>query len=69
MLDGLFRPGSVAVIGASNNPYSIGHIVIKNLAQYGFKGPIYPDQSQGALASAASSASSRCSTCRTRSTS
>jgi acyl-CoA synthetase (NDP forming) len=42
MLDGLFRPGSVAVIGASNNPYSIGHIVIKNLARYGFKGPIYP---------------------------
>jgi len=42
MLDGLFRPQSVAVIGASNNPYSIGHIVIKNLANYGFKGPIYP---------------------------
>jgi acetyltransferase len=42
MLDGLFRPGAVAVIGASNNPYSIGHIVIKNLAKYGFKGPIYP---------------------------
>jgi acyl-CoA synthetase (NDP forming) len=42
MLDGLFRPGSVAVIGASNNPYSIGHIVIRNLATYGFKGPIYP---------------------------
>ncbi len=42
MLDGLFRPGSVGVIGASNNPYSIGHIVIKNLANYGFKGPIYP---------------------------
>jgi acetyltransferase len=42
MLDGLFRPGSVGVIGASNNPYSIGHIVLKNLAMYGFKGPIYP---------------------------
>jgi len=42
MLDGLFRPRSVAVIGASNNPFSIGHIVIKNLATYGFKGPIYP---------------------------
>jgi acetyltransferase len=42
MLDGLFKPGSVAVIGASNNPFSIGHIVIKNLARYGFKGPIYP---------------------------
>lgn len=42
MLDGLFRPRSVAVIGASNNPFSIGNIVIRNLAQYGFKGPIYP---------------------------
>jgi acetyltransferase len=42
MLDGLFRPGSVAVIGASNNPFSIGNIVIRNLAAYGFKGPIYP---------------------------
>ena len=42
MLDGLFRPGSVAVVGASNNPFSIGNIVIRNLAAYGFKGPIYP---------------------------
>jgi acyl-CoA synthetase (NDP forming) len=42
MLDGLFKPRSVAIIGASNNPFSIGHIVIKNLAQYGFKGPIFP---------------------------
>jgi acetate---CoA ligase (ADP-forming) len=42
MLDGLFRPRSVAVIGASNNPFSIGNIVIRNLAEYGFKGPIYP---------------------------
>jgi acyl-CoA synthetase (NDP forming) len=42
MLDGLFKPGSVAVVGASNNPFSIGNIVIRNLATYGFKGPIYP---------------------------
>ena len=42
MLDGLFRPRSVAVIGASNNPFSIGNIVVRNLAAYGFKGPIYP---------------------------
>ena len=42
MLDGLFRPKSIAVIGASNNPFSIGNIVIKNLVEYGFKGPIYP---------------------------
>ncbi len=42
MLDGLFRPGSVAVIGASNNPFSIGNIVIRNLVTHGFRGPIYP---------------------------
>ncbi|UCC44960.1 MAG: CoA-binding protein, partial [Candidatus Zixiibacteriota bacterium] len=42
MLDGLFRPRSVAVIGASNNPLSIGHIVIQNLVDHNFKGPIYP---------------------------
>ena len=47
MLDGLFKPRAVAVIGASNNPFSIGHIVIKNLAEYGFKGPIFPINPKG----------------------
>jgi acyl-CoA synthetase (NDP forming) len=47
MLDGLFRPRAVAVIGASNNPFSIGNIVIKNLAMYGFKGPIFPINPKG----------------------
>jgi len=42
MLDGLFRPRSIAVIGASNNPFSIGNIVIRNLASHMFKGPIFP---------------------------
>jgi acyl-CoA synthetase (NDP forming) len=42
MLDGLFKPRSVAIIGASNNPLSIGHIVIQNLVDHDFKGPIYP---------------------------
>ena len=42
MLDALFKPKSVAIIGASNNPLSIGHIVIKNLLDHNFKGPIYP---------------------------
>ena len=41
-LDGLFRPRSIAVIGASENPFSIGNIVIRNLSDYGFKGPIFP---------------------------
>ncbi|MBU1627547.1 acetate--CoA ligase family protein [bacterium] len=42
MLDALFKPRSVAIIGASNNPLSIGHIVIQNLIDHGFKGPIFP---------------------------
>ncbi|MFH1313677.1 MAG: acetate--CoA ligase family protein [Candidatus Eisenbacteria bacterium] len=42
MLDALFRPRSVAIIGASNNPLSIGHIVMQNLLDHDFKGPIYP---------------------------
>ncbi|MBU1074096.1 acetate--CoA ligase family protein, partial [bacterium] len=49
MLDGLFRPRAVAVIGASANPYSIGHIVVRNLVQYGFKGPVFPVNPKGGV--------------------
>lgn len=42
MLDSLFRPRGVAVIGASNNTFSIGNRVVKNLVAHGFKGGIYP---------------------------
>ena len=42
MLDSLFRPRGVAVIGASNNIFSIGNRVVKNLITHGFKGGIYP---------------------------
>jgi acetyltransferase len=42
MLDALFRPKSVAVIGASTKDLSIGNRVIKNLVDFEFKGPIYP---------------------------
>jgi len=42
MLDGLFYPRGIAIIGASANPFSIGHIVLKNLYEYGYKGPIFP---------------------------
>lgn len=47
MLDGLFRPRAIAVVGASNNPFSIGYIVIRNLAAHGFKGPIFPINPKG----------------------
>jgi acyl-CoA synthetase (NDP forming) len=42
MLDSLFRPKAVAVIGASTKELSIGNRVIKNLLDFGFKGKIYP---------------------------
>jgi len=42
MLDTLFRPKSVAVIGASTKELSIGNRVIRNLVDFGFKGPIFP---------------------------
>jgi acetate---CoA ligase (ADP-forming) len=42
MLSSLFRPRGVAVMGASNNKFSIGNRVVKNLIDYGFKGGIYP---------------------------
>lgn len=42
MLDSLFRPKSVAIIGASTKDLSIGNRVLKNLVEFGYKGPIYP---------------------------
>ena len=42
MLESLFRPKSVAVIGASTKEFSIGNRVIRNLVEFGFKGPIFP---------------------------
>ncbi|MEJ2736848.1 MAG: CoA-binding protein, partial [Anaerolineae bacterium] len=52
MLDSLFRPRSVAVIGASTKELHIGNRIVKNLLEFGFKGPVYPvnpkaDQIQG----------------------
>ncbi len=42
MSDTLFRPKSVAVIGASAKELHIGNRVIRNLLDFGFKGDIYP---------------------------
>lgn len=42
MLDTLFRPKSVAVIGASTKTLHIGNRIIKNLLDFGFQGAIYP---------------------------
>jgi acetate---CoA ligase (ADP-forming) len=42
MLDSLFNPAGVAVIGASGKELHIGNRVIKNLLDFGYKGGIYP---------------------------
>lgn len=41
-LDKLFRPKSVAVIGASNRPRAVGALVMRNLLEGEFSGPIMP---------------------------
>ena len=42
MLEKLFYPKSIAVIGASREQGKVGHSILKNLLQYGFPGKIYP---------------------------
>jgi acyl-CoA synthetase (NDP forming) len=42
MLEPLFNPRAVAVIGASTKQLHIGNRIVKNLLDFGFKGAIYP---------------------------
>ncbi len=42
VLDGLLRPKSIAVIGASTDPTKIGYTVVNNIIKSGYEGPIYP---------------------------
>lgn len=41
-LDKLFNPKSIVVLGASRDEKKIGHIVLKNIVNSGFRGKIYP---------------------------
>ncbi|MFH1154052.1 MAG: bifunctional acetate--CoA ligase family protein/GNAT family N-acetyltransferase [Pseudomonadota bacterium] len=41
-LNELFNPKSIAVIGASETPESVGASIMKNLVSGGFKGMVYP---------------------------
>lgn len=41
-LEALFQPRSVAVIGASDRPGSVGAVVLRNVLQGGFAGPVWP---------------------------
>jgi acetate---CoA ligase (ADP-forming) len=41
-LEALFKPKSIAVIGASSAPGKLGHDILANLKNGGFAGPLYP---------------------------
>ena len=41
-LDALFRPRSVAVVGASRRSLTIGRQIIGNLLSSDFTGPVFP---------------------------
>ena len=41
-LEALFKPQSIAVIGASSAPGKLGHDILANLKNGGFAGPLYP---------------------------
>ncbi len=42
MLEMFSEPQAVAVISASRAPGKLGHSVLRNVIQHGFKGAIYP---------------------------
>ena len=46
-LNKMFKPESVAVIGASNQPGKVGYIIVDNLINDGFEGKIYPVNPKG----------------------
>jgi acetyl coenzyme A synthetase (ADP forming)-like protein len=41
-LDALFRPTSIAVVGASRRADTIGHQIVDNLLRHGYTGVVYP---------------------------
>ncbi len=41
-LKAIFKPESVAVIGASRTPGKVGHTLLRNLMECGFRGDVYP---------------------------
>ncbi len=47
-LDALFAPSSVAVIGVSERPDNVGHVVFRNLRAGGFAGPLWIVDRRGA---------------------
>ncbi|MBL7774975.1 MAG: CoA-binding protein, partial [Saprospiraceae bacterium] len=42
LLDKFFYPKTVALVGATERPEKIGHAVLRNLLDGGYKGAVYP---------------------------
>lgn len=38
----LFEPRSIAIVGAARESNKVGHVILKNLVESGFEGPLYP---------------------------
>ncbi|MGI8842558.1 MAG: CoA-binding protein [Gemmatimonadaceae bacterium] len=36
------KPRSIAVVGASRSPNTIGHQILANIVRHGFTGPVVP---------------------------
>ena len=41
-LDPLFRPRSIAVVGTSRRPGTIGYQILENILRHGYQGVVYP---------------------------
>lgn len=46
-LEPLFKPASIAVVGASKDPAKLGYTLFKNVVDYGFAGDIFPVNPSG----------------------
>lgn len=47
VLEGLFNPGSIAIIGASSDPSKLGYKLVRNIKDGGFQGRIIPVNIKG----------------------
>jgi acetyltransferase len=46
-LQSLFKPQSIAVVGASTKPEKLGYVLLNNVIEYGYSGAIYPINPSG----------------------
>ena len=47
MLDAIFNPAAIAVIGASSDPNKVGHAVLNNLIRFNYRGSLHPVNPSG----------------------